>query len=53
MASLIDGLKDLLKYKIISNVSTGDKTQDNLVNTVLQVFLHRDYNINCKFRQST
>lgn len=28
-------LKDLLKFKIITYVNTGDKTQDNLINTFL------------------
>lgn len=35
MASLVDGIKDLLKFKVISIINTGDKTQDNLLNTVI------------------
>lgn len=34
-SSIIDGIKDLIKYKVISNVNTGDKTQDNLLNAVI------------------
>ena len=37
--SIITGIKDLLKFNIISNVNTGDKTQDNLLNVVILSFL--------------
>ena len=37
--SIITGIKDLLKFNIISNVNTGDKTQDNLLNAVILSFL--------------
>ena len=43
MASFLDGIKDLLKYKIISHVNTGDKNLDNIVNalslTVLSIVI--------------
>jgi hypothetical protein len=37
--SIITGIKDLLKFNIISNVNTGDKTKDNLLNAVILSFL--------------
>lgn len=33
--SIVLALKDLIKFKIISYVNTGDKTQDNLINAFL------------------
>jgi AAA+ superfamily predicted ATPase len=35
----VSSLKDLLKFKIIGYVNTGDKTQDNLINTFLLAIL--------------
>jgi len=32
---VLSSLQDLLKYKIIAYVNTGDKTQDNVINTFL------------------
>lgn len=37
--SFADGIKDLLKYKIVSNVNTGDKNLDNIYNALLLSFL--------------
>jgi hypothetical protein len=35
MDVVINSVKDLLKFKAVSYVNTGDKTQDNLLNSVL------------------
>jgi AAA+ superfamily predicted ATPase len=36
---LLDSIKDLLKYKIVSSVNTGDKNLDNLINAFLLIIL--------------
>ncbi len=35
VSAISTALKDLLKFKIVANVSTGDKTQDSLITTLL------------------
>jgi len=35
MEALVSSFKDLLKYKIVASINTGDKTFDNLLNTIL------------------
>jgi DNA replication protein DnaC len=37
--AVIAALKDLIKFKIISYINTGDKTQDNMINAFLLAFL--------------
>ena len=39
MESFISALKDLLKYELIKQINTGDKTLDNLLNTFLLTIL--------------
>lgn len=39
MENLLPAVKDLLKYNIVSYVNTGDKTMDNLINTLLITIL--------------
>ena len=39
MESILVALKDLLKFKIVNSVSTGDKTQDNLITALLLTIL--------------
>ncbi len=35
ISAILNALKDLLKFKIVSIVNTGDKTQDSLITTLL------------------
>ena len=35
MEVFLSAVKDLIKYKIVSYINTGDRTLDNLLNTVL------------------
>src|SRR3990167_7962247 len=39
MESFISALKDLLKYELIKQINTGDKTLDNLLNTFMLTIL--------------
>lgn len=50
MASLVDGIKDLLKYKVVSNVDTGDKSQDNLINAIILAFIAAIFTPGLKYR---
>ncbi len=52
--AIITALKELFKFKIINSISTGDRTQDNLIATVLLagltlVFTYLSYDEICFF----
>ena len=39
LANILSAIQDLLKYYLVSQVNTGDKTMDNLINTFLITIL--------------
>ncbi len=39
MDFILSAIKDLIKYKIVASINTGDKTYDNLINTALLAIL--------------
>ena len=48
MEAVLLGLKDILKYKVIGYINTGDKTLDNLSNTFALAIIALVFSINLK-----